>query len=208
MEANNTEWLYWALRIQAIAQTGLTYGKDPFDLQRYQELRQIAVDIASTHLKRSVEAVTVEFAQDSGYPTPKVDIRAVVCRDGQMLFVRETQDECWSLPGGWADIGESPSEIAEREVLEETGFEVKATKLLAVMDKARHGHPPSLTYVYKLFIWCELVGGRATTSMETDAVEWFPRSALPPLSLGRVTVPQVMRMFDHVDNPLLPTDLD
>ena len=219
------EWLRWSQRIQAIAQTGLGYAKDPYDLERYEALRAIAVEIAALHLALPEADVRAALAAESGYPTPKVDIRAAVFDDdGALLFVRETTDGLWSLPGGWADIGESPGQVAAREVAEEAGYAVRPVKLLGVLDEARHGHPPSLHYTYKLIIRCEVVGRPASstatlppfesvgaadkTMHETDAVEWFRRDAVPPLSRGRITEGQVRRVFDHFDQPDLPADLD
>jgi ADP-ribose pyrophosphatase YjhB (NUDIX family) len=200
--------LAWAQKIQAISQTGLTYSKDAYDLERYRQLRQIAVEIAADHLGASQEQVTAAFALGSGYPTPKVDIRAVVFQGEQLLFVRERAAGLWSLPGGWADVGESPGEAAARETLEETGYRVRSSKLLAVFDKAKHGHPLSLEYVYKLFVLCQLEGGTPEISLEIDAVAFFDRDSLPDLESGRVTVAQVNRMFEHHADPTLPTDFD
>jgi ADP-ribose pyrophosphatase YjhB (NUDIX family) len=124
------------------------------------------------------------------------------------LFVREAQDGLWSLPGGWADIGDSPREVAEREVREETGYVVKASKLLAVYDKAKHAHPPDLWYCYKLFVLCQLEGGAPARSHETLELGFFGPNALPELSAPRITEAQVRRMFEHLAQPLLPTDFD
>lgn len=195
-------------RIQAIAQTGLTYARDPYDRERYAELRELAVIMAAYGLARPSEAVRAAFALEEGYPTPKVDIRAVVFDRGRLLLVRERTDGLWSLPGGWADLGESPAQVAEREAQEESGYVVRARKLLAVFDKARHDHPPSMTYTYKLFIGCELLGGAPVTSLETDGTGFFARDQIPPLSRSRVTPAQIARMFEHHDHPDLPADLD
>lgn len=202
------KWLSWAQKLQAIAQTGLAYSKDPYDLQRYHELRAIAVEIAAEHLAIPAERVAAVFAEGTGYPTPKVDVRAVVFADDRILLVRERSDGLWSLPGGWADVGESPGEVAARETFEETGYSVRAVKLLAVLDKARHEHPPSLEYVYKLFVLCEWVGGEPRLSHETDAVGFFDAARLPPLETRRVTQAQVVRMFQHRADPSLATDFD
>ena len=203
------EWLRWSQRIQAIAQTGLAYAKDPYDLERYEALRAIAVEITALHLALPEADVRAALAAEPGYPTPKVDIRAAVFDDhGALLFVRETTDGLWSLPGGWADIGESPGQVAAREVAEEAGYAVRPVKVLGVLDEARHGHPPSLHYTYKVIIRCEVVGAADKTVHETDAVEWFRRDAVPPLSRGRITEGQVRRVFDHFDQPELPADLD
>jgi ADP-ribose pyrophosphatase YjhB (NUDIX family) len=148
------------------------------------------------------------LAVERGYATPKVDVRAVVERDGKLLFVREAHDGLWSLPGGWADIGESAREDAAREVLEETGYVVRPTKLLAVYDKAKHEHPPALWYCYKLFIQCTLAGGAPARSHETLDLGFFGPEQLPGLSRERVTEAQVSRMFTHLQHPALPTDFD
>ena len=202
------KWLAWAQRLQAISQTGLAYSKDGYDLERYRQLRAIAVEIVADRLDASQEEVTAAFALGSGYPTPKVDVRAVVFQGEQVLLVRERAVGLWSLPGGWADVGEGPGEVAARETLEEAGYRVRPAKLLAVFDKAKHGHPPSLEYVYKLFVLCQLEGGTPKTGLETDAVAFFHKDGLPELDSGRVTVAQILRMFEHHTNPALPTDFD
>ena len=208
--------LAWVQRLQTITQAGLTYSRDPYDRQRYEQLQELAAEIAET-LSPATSSSQHAAPGDSwleiiraekGYATPKVDVRAVVEQNGKLLFMRESHDSLWSLPGGWADIGESPSQIAEREVLEETGFEVKANKLLALYDKARHAHPPELWYCYKLFIRCELRGGAPTRSIETLDVAFFAENEIPPLSTPRITEAQVRRMFEHLARPDLPTDLD
>ena len=200
--------LSWVHRLQTITQAGLTYSRDPYDRQRYEQLQELAAEIAASMAKAS-EAPWLEIIRaEKGYATPKVDVRAVVEQNGKLLFMRESQDGLWSLPGGWADIGESPSQIAEREVLEETGFEVRANKLLAVYDKARHDHPPEFWYCYKLFVRCELRGGAPTRGLETLDTNFFGAHELPPLSTPRVTEAQVRRMFEHLALPHLPTDFD
>lgn len=204
----NPKWLQWAQRIQSIAQAGLTYSKDPYDLERFGQLRVLAAEIVSEQSGQAMEKVRTMMEAEEGYLTPKVDIRAVVFREGKLLLVRETQDGRWSLPGGWADVGDSPGEGAEREVREETGYIVRPDKILAVYDKSRHRPHPGLWYTYKLFIRCELVGGSAKTSIETDGVGFFERGQIPPLSEDRVTPGQVARMFDHFDDPNLPADFD
>jgi ADP-ribose pyrophosphatase YjhB (NUDIX family) len=201
------KWLEWAQRLQAIAQAGLTYARDPYDLERFREVRALAVAIVSAQTGEPPARVMEAFALGTGYPTPKVDVRAVVFRDDEILLIREKAVGLWALPGGWADVGDSPSEAAVRETLEEAGCEVRATKLLAVLDKSRH-HPPSLDYVYKLFIGCELLGGEPRTSHETDGVGFFAADRLPELETGRVTAAEIARMFEHHRDPTLPTDFD
>jgi ADP-ribose pyrophosphatase YjhB (NUDIX family) len=202
------DWLRWAQRVQAIAQTGLTYSRDPFDRERYEELRGIAVALAAGALAVPAEEVRVAFASGLGYPTPKVDVRAVVFRGEELLLVRERRSGRWTLPGGWADAGDTPSRAAERETLEESGYRVRAGKVLAVLDKTRHGHPPSIDYTYKLLIGCRLEGGEPVTSHEIDAVGFFARDARPALDLDRTTPGQVELAYEHLADPSRPTDLD
>lgn len=210
MTAEHTpQWLQWAQRLQAIAQNGITYAQDPFDLERYQQLRTIAAEMMAAGADVTVERIEQLFAAELGYATPKVDTRGVVFRDGALLLVREASDGRWSLPGGWADLYDAPSENVVREVFEESGFETRAVKLLAVFDRSRHPHVPVHPYrLYKMFFRCEIVGGAPRNSIETAGVDFFWEDALPELSIGRVTPGQIARMFEHDRNPDLPTDFD
>jgi ADP-ribose pyrophosphatase YjhB (NUDIX family) len=201
-------WIGWAQRLQTAAQAGLTYSRDPFDRERFTAMQLLAAEIMAEHTDATTEEMLAMLRAEPGYVTPKVDVRAAVFDGGRILLVRETADGRWSLPGGWADIGESAGEIAAREVLEETGYEVRPTKLLAVLDKAKHGHPTQIFYVYKLFFRCELLGGASRTSIETSEVAWFGEHELPPLSLDRNMPSQVARMFAHEREQDLPTDFD
>jgi ADP-ribose pyrophosphatase YjhB (NUDIX family) len=201
--------LSWGQRIRAIAQAGLHYAREPYDRERYRQLQDIADEMLSEASGSSTTEVQRAFALESGYPTPKVDVRAVVFdQDGRLLFVLEKSTARWTLPGGWADVGSSPAEMAARETLEEAGLEVRPMKLLAVHDKARQAHPPSVFYVYKMFFRCALLGGRPRPSHETVDVRFFSRDRLPELDTERVTAGQVARMFEHFDQPDLPTDFD
>jgi ADP-ribose pyrophosphatase YjhB (NUDIX family) len=203
--------LAWAKKLQAIAQTGLTYAKDQYDIERYKSIRQIAAEMlaANSNGLSSTQLVDL-FASEIGYATPKIDVRAAVFSDKGVLLVRERSDGGWTLPGGWADVGDSPSVAAVREVKEESGYDVVARKLAAVYDRdqERHGHPPMPHHVYKLFFVCEFVGGTAKTSSETDAVSFFAEDQIPPLSLTRVTPAQISHLFDHHRHPEWPTSFD
>jgi ADP-ribose pyrophosphatase YjhB (NUDIX family) len=203
-------WLRWAQRIQSIAQTGLTYARDPYDRERYELLRDISVQMASTGLGEDEGSVRTVFASAMGYPTPKVDVRAVVFRADELLLVREKKTGGWTFPGGWADVGDTPSGAAERETLEESGYVVRAEKLLALLDKARHEHPPSLEYAYKILIGCRLDGGEPRTSHEVDDVGFFAEGAIAhlELDLDRTTPGQVALAFAHHLDPARPADLD
>jgi len=203
------QWLVWAKRLQAIAQTGLTYAKDPFDVERYQSIRLVASEMmAAGSGEGSADSFVKLLSMDVGYATPKVDVRAAVFRDGRLLLVREKEDGRWTLPGGWADIGDSPSGAVVREVKEESGYDVKARKLLALLDRNLHGHPPIPYHAYKLFFLCDIVGGNARAEQETDAVGFFAADEIPPLSLTRVTPAQIARLFQHSVHPEWPTEFD
>ncbi|TLS50781.1 NUDIX hydrolase [Paenibacillus antri] len=195
------KWLEWAKQLQSIAQAGLTYSKDVYDLERFEQLRDISMEIMSAHTNTEMRVLKDLFANETGYATPKVDIRAVVFQDNKLLMVREKIDGCWSLPGGWADIGFTPTEVAVKEVKEESGFDVKAIGLLAVHDKKCHPHPPSPYHVYKMFIRCEIVGGQAREGTETSAVAFFGEHELPPLSVERNTSSQIQMAFRYLRNP-------
>jgi ADP-ribose pyrophosphatase YjhB (NUDIX family) len=176
-DETNSSTLTWAKKLQAIAQTGITYAKDQYDIERYQSVRQIAAEmLAANSTGLSPTQLIDLFASEIGYATPKIDVRAAVFSDKGILLVRERSDGGWTLPGGWADVGDSPSVAAVREVKEESGYDVIVRKLAAVYDRdhERHGHPPMPHHVYKLFFLCEFVGGAAKISNETDAVSFFP----------------------------------
>ena len=200
--------LEWARKVQAIAQTGLAFTRDPFDRERYTQLVELVADLLSRELEIPLGAARELWAGEHGYATPKVDVRGGVFRDDRVLLVRERADGRWTLPGGWVDVNDAPSEAVAREILEESGYRARAVKLAALIDKNRHPHPPGVHHIYKLFFVCELLGGDPSASSETDAVEFFPVHALPPLSTGRVLASQIERLNQHRLNPSLPTDFD
>ena len=148
------------------------------------------------------------FRAEEGYATPKVDVRSVIIQDEKVLLVRERSDGLWTLPGSWADVGDPPGYAVEREIRGESGYEAKAIKMLALYDRNLHGHPPMAFHVYRAFFRCEITGGSPTLSDETDGVDFFALSALPPLTVERVTAKQIARFFDHAHHPDWPTDFD
>lgn len=204
----NPRWLAWAQRLQALAQSGITYSKDPYDIERYHQIIELAAEIVAEHGQADLSVVQDLFAMQSGYITPKLDIRGVVFRDDQILLVQERADGLWTLPGGWVDVNEPPSDSVEREVWEESGYHVRAVKLLALYDRNLHGHPPILFHTYKIFVLCELTGGEASASLETLAAGFFLADDLPPLSILRTTEKQILRMFDLYQHPDWPADFD
>ena len=204
------KWLEWAQQLQAIAQNGLTYSNNPYDVERYKQLQSIAAEIMSTYTNMESRYILDLFSLEEGYATPKVDVRGAVFQDKKLLLVREREDNCWTLPGGWVDIGESPSHAVEREVYEESGYQTRATKLVALYDRnhERHRHPPLAYHVYKLFFQCELIGGTAMASYETEGAAFFGEQEIPELSLTRVVPSQIHRLFEYYFNSNLQTDFD
>ena len=202
-------WLRWAKGLQAIAQNGLTYATNAYDRERYQAVRETAAEMMAVNSDADTEFVRQLFTQETGYATPKVDVRGAAFRDNGILLVREVSDGRWSLPGGWADVNDSPSENIVREISEESGFETRVRKLAAVLDRAKHPHVPATPYhVYKMFFICEITGGAARPNHEIHDVGFFEEDAIPELSLGRVLPAQIERMFDHWRQPDLPTEFD
>ncbi|WP_366249874.1 NUDIX hydrolase [Terribacillus aidingensis] len=195
------KWLEWARRIQAISQAGLHFSKDVFDRERYEELQQLSAEIIANYTKQSAEDVEKTLAAEKGYPTPKLDIRGVVFREGKLLLVKEKMDERWSLPGGFCEVGLSASENAVKEIKEESGYDVVPKKLLAVLDSDKHTDKPQMFHYYKIFLQCELVGGGAQESVETSEIGFFGETELPPLSLKRNTATQIKMLFEALRNP-------
>ncbi len=174
-------------RLQAIAQSGIHYAENTFDRQRYEELRELSVQLAAQISDSDPDKIRNLFTDDTGFQTPKVDIRAVVLKEGKVLLVRERSDGRWSLPGGFADINYSPAEVAVKEVAEESGLEVKVNRLLAVVDTDRHNFPPLEFHYYKFIILCDLIGGELHSSEETEEARFFDPDNLPELSVQRNT---------------------
>ena len=205
----NPQWLERARRLQALAQSGLHFTKDPFDKERYEEIRALAAEMMASRSDASEDFIRDLFAQQTGYATPKVDVRGAVFQDDKLLFVRERSDGRWTLPGGWADVNEPPSLAIEREILEESGYSTRAIKLCMVLDRALQGHePPRPFHVYKLFFHCDILSHKKAENIETDVVAFFAKDALPELSLERVTPREIHRLFEHHRHPDLPTDFD
>lgn len=205
---NEPEWLVIGREMRAIAQIGLTFCTDPFDRQRFERIRELGASLIARGSEEDLEKVLGLFQQDSGYATPKVDVRGAAFRDGKVLLVREISDGCWTLPGGWADVNQTPAQCVVREIAEESGFEARALKLAAVHDYRKRHPPRHIDSIYKLFFICELVGGSAQPSDETSEVGFFSRDALPPLSRGRTTEEQIDLMYAHAKSPELPTQFD
>lgn len=185
-------------RIQALAEIGLEYCNSNYDRERYDEIQEICLGMLAQLTDVPVQKIKPVIQEKNGYKTPKTDVRAVVFNpEGRILLVQEKVDGCWALPGGWADVGYSPRQIAEKECFEEAGLTVRANRLLAVMDKTAQKMPPEFEYVYKLFIRCEPIGTKITSGAETDDVAWFSEHELPELSLPRNLKSHIHLMFEY-----------
>jgi ADP-ribose pyrophosphatase YjhB (NUDIX family) len=203
-------WLGWFREVQSLAQAGLAYAHDPFDAERYARLRDLAAEMTAALVHAPPERLRMLFRAEEAYLTPKLDVRAAVFDEsGRVLLVRERQDGLWTLPGGWADIGESVAEGAVREVREESGYEVVAERLLGLYERERWGHPVIPHFTLKAVVACRMVGGAASgPNTEIDGVGWFGREEVPALSEGRCSAMLLRRAFAHHDDPGLGADLD
>jgi ADP-ribose pyrophosphatase YjhB (NUDIX family) len=205
------DWLVWTREMQAIAQTGLAFVRDPYDRERSEMLRALASQIMAAQTGEAAERIEALFAGQTGYATPKVDVRGAAFDEaGRILMVREVADGGrWTLPGGWADVNMTVAESAVKEMREESGYAVRVRKLAAVWDRTRQGHPPTVFSCCKFFFVCDILGGAPATGLETSEIGWFAEDALPQdLSLGRVMPEQLRRMFAHHRDPGLPTEFE
>ncbi len=214
MFRDDQKWLGWVRELQAIAQTGLTYSRDVFDRQRFEDVRRISAEIASSHTNTPQAKIEDIFTQQSGYATPKVGSRGAVFRAGEsgpeILMVQEiAENDLWTLPGGFCDVGDSPSQAVEREVREESGYTVQASRLVSVTFKDKRFRPkPHAFSLYRLLFICDLISGVATTSLETSGVDWFPQHALPELAVNKVAPEEIATAFAHFLDPNLHTVFD
>jgi len=199
-----------ARQIQAIAQSGLSFSRDPFDQERFKQLVDVASTLIARHTTHSKDYIDRVFSAETGYATPKLDVRAAAFQDHKILMVKERESSGWTLPGGFVDVNESLSEAVTREAMEESGLIVFPRKIAAIYDHRKHGYKPHLYHFYKIYILCDVSGGAASTSIETSEVQFFARNELEALFLdpGRTTRVHLLRMFDHFDNQALQTDFD
>jgi ADP-ribose pyrophosphatase YjhB (NUDIX family) len=201
-------WLEWAREIQALAQTGSHYAENEFQLQRYQRLMEIAAEMVSEYSDMEFAQVIAVFKSPIGYATPKVDVRGAVFQNDQLLLVRESMDGGWTMPGGWADVGETPSRGVEREVWEEAGYRVKANRIIGVYDANRVGQL-ELFHAYKIIFLCDLIGGSPRPSTETSDVAFFGRHELPVILSGERTKSRhIQDAFAFHDDPSYPAVFD
>jgi ADP-ribose pyrophosphatase YjhB (NUDIX family) len=199
----------WAQKLAALAQSGLTYSENPYEIERYQQIRQIAAEMMANKTGTDKQKITKLFTEQNGYATPKIDVRAAVFKDKKVLLVKERADGKWTLPGGYADVDDSPSNAVERETKEESGFDVKTIKLAALYDRNKHPHKPAFAFhLWKAFFICKITAGKPTPSYETPEVDFFSLNQLPLLSASRVLPRQIERMYQHHLDVSIPTDFD
>lgn len=201
-------WLDWARQVQALAQTGLHYAENHYQRERYERLLEIAAEMVGAHTNLPLQPLQDLFLRQTGYATPRIDVRGAVFRHGKLLLVRESSDGGWTMPGGWADVGDVPSQAAEREVWEEAGFQVKAHKVIGIYDANRSG-PVEIFHAFKVIFLCELLGGEPRPSIETTAVDFFGPEEIPSrLSSERTHPRHIQAAFAAVSDPAFQTEFD
>lgn len=204
----NIKWLDWARRIQAISQTGLEFAHNEYDVERNKKLEKIAAEIISEHSKLNETELLEIFLNQKGYSTPKVDVRTAIVKDEKLLLVKEASDGKWAMPGGWADVGDIPSQAAIREAKEESGFDVEIIKVLGVYDANRNSGLLELFHAVKIVYLCKIIDGEATPSFETPEVNFFSINELPQLSENRTNLKHIDNIIAHLKDPNRPTDFD
>lgn len=204
----NDKWIDFAIRIQSIAQAGLQYGKDKYDKERYEELRNIAAEMISEKSDIPLNKVYGLFCNESGYQTPKVDTRAAVFVNDKILLVHENNGT-WSLPGGWCDVDQSVASNTEKEVKEETGFNVTAEKVIAIQDWRKHNVTNYAYGVVKVFILCKYQSGKFENNIETTEIKFFKKEELPnKLATEKCTKEQILMCFNFYESQNMPTLFD
>ena len=203
-------WLEWARQLQAVAQTGMAYeDAPPYHAERYAQVQRIAAEIAAVGAGDDPQRLEALFAREIGHATPKLDVRGAVFHDEELLLVCERRSGAWTLPGGWADVGDSPAGSTVREVREESGYAVRATKLIALHDREQRGYPSHPWYTHKATFLCELQEEEpAEPDHEVTDVGFFAEEAIPPLDVNRTAPDLVALCFAHRREPDLPTDFD
>ena len=202
------KWLEWAGRLQSIAQAGLTYSTDKYDLERFEQIKDLSAEILINHSSSEEEKIRMIIEDERGYLTPKIDIRSVVIKDNRILLIREKIDGRWALPGGWADVYNSVSENAARECFEEAGAEVLPGRIIAILTANRHNDPFLLYTTYKIFVECEFVKSEFKENIETYEAAFFALDEIPELSTGRTSMKQINMCFEAHKQKLFETIFD
>lgn len=207
-DQSERSWLDIARELQAMGQIGLTFNQNEYDRRNYQRLLEMAAEITEAHTYMNKAEILEQFSIQPGYATAKIDVRGAVIRGGQLLLVKEKVDGLWTMPGGWADVGENPASMVAREVLEESGFIVRPFRVVGVFDANRGGRPMEFYHAYKIVFLCEITGGEATPSHETLEVAFFDPAHLPPLSKNRTNERHVAEVLAHLSDPCRPAFFD
>jgi ADP-ribose pyrophosphatase YjhB (NUDIX family) len=208
MDLDSPIWLELAREIQAIGQKGFNLTQGYYDRMNYARLLEIAAEMVAMKTPLEREQVLETFMVQPGYATAKVDVRAAVVREGRLLLVQERRDQKWCMPGGWADVGEYPSEMVAREVLEESGFNVQPFRLVGVFDANRAGRPLEFFHAYKIIFLCRIMGGEPRTSDETMGVDFFEFDDLPQLSENRTSLRHIQEVRARLADDSLPAAFD
>lgn len=203
----NEKWLEWAVELQSLAQAGLYYGKDIFDKERYERIRDIASEMVAYKTDISSDKVKDLFCCETGYQTPKLDSRAAIFKGDKILLVQEKNGR-WSLPGGWVDVNISVKENVIKEVKEEAGLDVTADMVIAVQDREKHNLPVYAYKVSKIFVLCSVIGGEFEENSETVQSDYFGIDELPELSLEKNNEEQIKMCFDAYYSDNWKTYLD
>lgn len=203
----SAKWIQWAQEIFSMSQAGLTYSKNEFDIERYKRLQEITAEMIESQSEVSKESALESFSMQAGYITPKIDVRGAVIQENKILLIQEKADGKWAMPGGWADLGDAPASVAEREVWEESGYRVKAEKVVAVID-ANRIKPMEFYHAFKIIFLCRLIGGEPQISHETLAVDFFELNNIPSLSIYRTNENMLKEVFEHIKDPARPTYFD
>lgn len=203
------DYLNTIKRIKALAETGLVYAQNGYEIERNQELIDLSKELMAAIVNQPIETIDRFYLPPKEYPTPKVDVRGFILNEkDEILMAKEVMDGKWTIPGGWADIGFTPAEIAVKEVEEETGIQSEVVRLLAVYDKRCHNHPASPFYVYKIVFLCRMTGGELRGAFDIEDSGWFKLDSLPVLSEDRIVQSQMEELFQLAKNDTLPVVFD
>ncbi|MFC6181231.1 NUDIX hydrolase N-terminal domain-containing protein [Lactiplantibacillus daowaiensis] len=182
-------------RLLAVAKTGQFYSHDAFDQERYAEMLSLLTALLADLSQTPVTKLQLQFAADDGYVTPKVDVRALIRRGQQVLLVQDQNTKTWSLPGGFAEVNQSPQENVCREVQEETGLTVTTARLVGIYDTNLRPDIPQVFQYYKLIFDCQIETGAFVPNIETTQRRYFAITDLPPLSVKRTTAAQLQQLM-------------
>ena len=194
------KWLKWAIEIQSLAQAGLAYTNNVYDIERYERLREISAEMISEKTDINLDKIKDLFCNEIGYQTPKIDTRAVIFKDNKILLTHESNGT-WSLPGGWCDVLESVGSNTIKEVKEETGLDAQTVKIIAIQDRNKHNKPIYAYGVCKVFILCNVIGGEFIENIETTEIKYFSLDEIPDnLAEEKTNKEQIEMCFNAMNN--------